>query len=77
MQKIRRDPLTRLALLALYIYRNTLSNSMLHICRFSPSCSIYASQSIRQHGALKGGWLATTRLLRCHPFSPGGFDPVI
>jgi uncharacterized protein len=45
-------------------------------CRFFPSCSCYAADALRMHGALHGSWLAARRVLRCHPFHPGGFDPV-
>jgi len=45
-------------------------------CRFYPSCSQYASLAINQYGVVKGSYLAFRRLLRCHPFHPGGFDPV-
>jgi putative membrane protein insertion efficiency factor len=45
-------------------------------CRFTPSCSQYALEAVTRHGALKGSWLAGRRLVRCHPFHPGGFDPV-
>jgi len=45
-------------------------------CRFYPSCSDYAREAVEKHGALKGAWLATRRILRCHPYHPGGFDPV-
>ena len=46
------------------------------VCRFYPSCSQYASLAINQYGVVKGSYLAFRRLLRCHPFHPGGFDPV-
>jgi putative membrane protein insertion efficiency factor len=45
-------------------------------CRFAPSCSQYAVDALRTHGAVRGLWLAVRRLARCHPFHPGGYDPV-
>lgn len=45
-------------------------------CRFTPSCSVYAVEALREHGTLAGSWLAVRRLARCHPFHPGGPDPV-
>ena len=45
-------------------------------CRFEPSCSCYAQQAIEKHGAGRGLWLGLRRLGRCHPFNPGGYDPV-
>ncbi len=45
-------------------------------CRFYPSCSEYAFEAVKKHGSLKGVFLAVKRILKCHPFHPGGFDPV-
>ncbi|MCY8414780.1 membrane protein insertion efficiency factor YidD [Bacillus spizizenii] len=45
-------------------------------CRFYPTCSQYGIEAIKTHGALKGGWLTIIRILKCHPFHPGGVDPV-
>ena len=45
-------------------------------CRFYPSCSDYAREAVERHGALSGSWLAVKRVLRCHPYHPGGYDPV-
>jgi putative membrane protein insertion efficiency factor len=57
-------------------YQRLLSPLLPPSCRFYPSCSQYALEAIRRHGALKGSWLAARRLIRCHPFNAGGFDPV-
>jgi putative membrane protein insertion efficiency factor len=57
-------------------YRYAISPLMANHCRFHPSCSSYAIQALETHGAIKGSYLATRRLLRCQPFHPGGFDPV-
>jgi len=57
-------------------YQLGLSPWMGANCRFHPSCSCYAHAAIERHGALRGAWLGLRRLLRCHPFSKGGYDPV-
>lgn len=57
-------------------YQKYLSPLLPPTCRFNPTCSQYASESIEVHGVLKGGWLAIRRICRCHPYNPGGFDPV-
>jgi len=57
-------------------YRYFISPLLGPRCRFYPSCSSYAEEAIKVHGAVKGGWLATKRICRCHPFNEGGLDPV-
>ncbi len=61
---------------ALSGYKRFLSPLLPPACRFSPTCSVYAREAILLHGAGRGGLLAVRRLFRCHPFSPGGYDPV-
>ena len=57
-------------------YRRFISPLLAPRCRFAPSCSAYALEAVREHGASRGTWLAVRRIGRCHPFNPGGFDPV-
>jgi hypothetical protein len=66
----------RALLVALEAYRVTLSPLLGGHCRYLPSCSVYAEEAIRRHGARRGMWLAVGRVLRCHPFHRGGLDPV-
>jgi putative membrane protein insertion efficiency factor len=58
------------------LYQLVISPVLPPACRFTPSCSHYALEAVTRHGALRGSWLALRRLARCHPFHPGGFDPV-
>ncbi|MEV6599020.1 membrane protein insertion efficiency factor YidD [Actinoplanes sp. NPDC051346] len=69
-------PLARLLTAAVVAYRRYVSPALPARCRFYPSCSAYAQEALAKHGALHGTGLAIRRLLRCHPFHPGGFDPV-
>jgi putative membrane protein insertion efficiency factor len=67
----------RILLLApLRFYKRFLSPLLPPMCRFDPTCSIYMMQAIEKHGTLRGVWLGLRRLGRCHPFNPGGWDPV-
>jgi hypothetical protein len=66
----------RAALAVIRLYQLTLSPFLGRQCRFHPTCSHYAAEAIAKFGVLRGSWLALRRLLRCHPFHPGGFDPV-
>ncbi len=72
----------RLMIGGVWLYQKTLSPVLPAVfgpacgCRFSPTCSHYAIEAVRTHGALAGGWLALRRLLRCTPLHPGGLDPV-
>jgi len=65
-----------LVILLIRLYQTGLSPIFGGCCRFVPSCSEYAIEAIRAHGVLRGGWWALRRLLRCHPFHAGGYDPV-
>ncbi|HQV08463.1 MAG: membrane protein insertion efficiency factor YidD [Thauera sp.] len=57
-------------------YRYAISPMLGRNCRFHPTCSEYAIEALERHGALRGGWMAAKRVGRCHPFNPGGYDPV-
>jgi putative membrane protein insertion efficiency factor len=66
----------RLLVLLVRLYQRLISPLLPRACRFHPSCSVYAVEALERHGALRGTWLAVKRLARCHPFHPGGLDPV-
>lgn len=69
-------PLARGAAALIGGYKKYVSPMLPPACRFQPTCSEYARESILRHGLRKGAWLALRRLSRCHPFHPGGYDPV-
>jgi uncharacterized protein len=66
----------RLPYALIVVYRRWISPFTPVVCRFHPSCSSYAAESLRRYGLWRGGHLAARRILRCHPWHPGGFDPV-
>lgn len=67
----------KLLLIALVrFYQYAISPLFGRRCRYFPTCSEYTVDAIRKHGAIKGGWLGIKRIFRCHPWHPGGYDPV-
>ncbi len=72
----RPGPMAQALLWLLAAYQRWVSPLLGPRCRFAPSCSAYAVEAVGRYGALRGGWLAIRRVARCHPFHPGGYDPV-
>ena len=66
----------RAAMLLVRGYRALISPMLPPSCRFTPTCSSYALTSLERYGVIRGGWLAVRRIGRCHPWNPGGYDPV-
>jgi putative membrane protein insertion efficiency factor len=65
-----------IALFFLRCYKRLISPLLHPMCRFEPTCSVYTMQAVEKYGVLRGVWLGVRRLARCHPFNPGGWDPV-
>jgi len=65
-----------LALASIRFYKRFLSPVLPSACRFEPTCSVYTYQAIDKYGVIKGSWMGMKRIARCHPFNPGGYDPV-
>ncbi len=68
--------MSRLMIRLVRFYQRAISPYLPASCRYQPTCSQYALTALARFGALRGGWMAFTRILRCNPFSKGGFDPV-
>ena len=66
----------QLLLLLVRFYRSCISPLLPPSCRYYPTCSAYAMEAIERYGARRGAWMALRRILRCHPFHAGGYDPV-
>lgn len=71
-----RNPVTLILLSAIRVYQMTVSPMLGPVCRFYPSCSHYGFEALRVHGTIRGTWYTARRLVRCHPWNPGGIDPV-
>lgn len=69
-------PVSNLLIGGIRLYQKTISPQKIPSCRFTPTCSQYAIEAIKVHGAIKGGALGIWRILRCNPFCKGGYDPV-
>ena len=66
----------KILMLLIKLYQKAISPFIPPSCRFYPTCSHYGLEAIEKHGAIKGTWLAVSRISKCHPFHKGGFDPV-
>jgi putative membrane protein insertion efficiency factor len=73
---VKADPVRHLLIALINFYKRWISPLLGPRCRFHPTCSSYARESLQQHGVLRGGWMACMRILRCAPWSAGGIDPV-
>jgi hypothetical protein len=75
-ENILRRLMVRILTLPVLLYRYLISPWLGPRCRFYPSCSVYTLEALHRHGAFRGVWLALHRVARCHPWHPGGYDPV-
>ena len=70
------SPVRAVALFLLRVYKRFISPLLPPMCRFEPTCSMYMKDAVQKYGAARGIWMGIRRLGRCHPFTPGGWDPV-
>jgi uncharacterized protein len=70
------NPIRGAVLFLLRAYKRLISPLLPPMCRFEPTCSVYMAEAVTKHGTLRGIWMGLRRLGRCHPFNPGGWDPV-
>jgi putative membrane protein insertion efficiency factor len=75
-RELDRGVMRRVLITFVRAYQLGISPHLPPSCRYYPSCSAYAIEALQKHGAVRGSWLAVRRIARCHPFRPGGFDPV-
>ncbi|HKL74924.1 MAG TPA: membrane protein insertion efficiency factor YidD [Halanaerobiales bacterium] len=66
----------KILLALITFYQKAISPWTPKSCRFQPTCSTYSKQAIKKYGLFKGSWIGLKRILRCHPFNPGGYDPL-
>ena len=74
--KVMKNPIKALFILLIRAYQRLISPLLPPSCRFTPSCSHYGIEALQKHGLIRGSYLTITRILRCHPWSKGGHDPV-
>jgi uncharacterized protein len=72
-----RSPVQVVVIQLLRAYKWAISPMLPAACRYVPTCSDYATEAVERYGPIRGGWMALMRLLRCHPFVKGGYDPVV
>ena len=73
---MKEKPAVRFLVFLVRIYKRAVSPLLPSTCRFHPSCSAYSIEALKKHGAFTGIWMTLKRILRCHPLSAGGYDPV-